>query len=171
MAELHGFGDSVSQHVPYLKRIVCRLTRGGQFADDIVQQTVLKALVHADQFRFESSLKTWLTSIATNEIYQVYRSKWRTCVVPLGTETLEIERSRSLQLKDDSYEDKERDTLVRYAVSRLPGPYRCVVELCDLQELPVQQAAQQLGVTASAVKTRLHRARKKLRPLLARLRL
>jgi DNA-directed RNA polymerase specialized sigma24 family protein len=63
----------VAQYLPYLDRFVGYLTRRDQMAEDIVQQTVLQALMHADQFRFESSLKAWLTSIATNEVRQAYR--------------------------------------------------------------------------------------------------
>ena len=42
-------------------------------AEDVVQQTVPEVLMHVDQFRFESTLKIWLTSIAINEVYQAYR--------------------------------------------------------------------------------------------------
>ena len=60
------FANSVARHLPYLKRIARRLTQYGSLTEDLVQQTRLKALVHADQFRCESSLKTWLTSMARN---------------------------------------------------------------------------------------------------------
>jgi DNA-directed RNA polymerase specialized sigma24 family protein len=56
--------------------------------EDIVQEIMLKALAHAEEFRFESSLKTWLVSIAMNEVRQVYRCKWRTRSVPLIAEDL-----------------------------------------------------------------------------------
>ena len=67
------FADRVAQHLPFLSRFVGSVMRGDQRAEDIVQQTVLKALTNADQFRFESSLKTWLVSIALNEARQAYR--------------------------------------------------------------------------------------------------
>jgi DNA-directed RNA polymerase specialized sigma24 family protein len=49
------FGNCVAQHLPYLHRMVRGLTRGDPMTEDIVQQTILKALVHADQFRLEST--------------------------------------------------------------------------------------------------------------------
>jgi RNA polymerase sigma-70 factor (ECF subfamily) len=163
------FANSVAQHVPYLNRIVRGLTRNDPMTDDIVQQTVLKALVHADQFRFESTLKTWLTSIAMNEFRQVYRCKWRTCSVPLTTETLEGDGSPQMDSASSSYQATERGALVRQAVSRLPESYRSVVELCDLQGLPLREAAARLQLTLAAVKTRRQRARKKLRPFVVNL--
>jgi RNA polymerase sigma-70 factor, ECF subfamily len=171
MVKQQNFAECVAQHLPYLNRMVSRMTRGDQMAEDIVQQTVLKALIHADQFRFESALKTWLGSIAINEVHQLYRSKSRTRVVQLITETLDVNRCHPVELPKDAYEAKERDVLVRHAVSQLPESYRSVVELCDLQRLPLSEVARKLGLTVPAVKTRRKRARLKLRPLVANLKL
>jgi RNA polymerase sigma-70 factor (ECF subfamily) len=171
MAEQQNFADSVAQHLPYLNRMVSGMTRGDQMTEDIVQQTILKALIHADQFRFESALKTWLGSIAINEVHQLYRSKSRTHVVQLITETLDVNGFHPVELPKDTYEGKERDVLVRHAVSRLPESYRSVVELCDFQHVPLNEVARKLGLTVSAVKTRRRRARLKLRPLVANLKL
>lgn len=157
------FANSVAQHLPYLTRMVRGLTRNDAITEDIVQQTVLKALIHADQFRFESTLKTWLTSIAMNEFRQVYRSKWRTCSVPLTADTLERKPSSDFDSPGLNYQVSEREMLIRKAVARLPGPYRSVVELCDLQSLSLREAAARLRLTVPAVKTRLKRGRQKLR--------
>lgn len=169
MAEQQNFADNVAHHLPFLNRIVCRLTRSRQMTEDIVQETILKALIHADQFRFESTLKTWLASIAINEVHQVYRSKWRTRSVPLITENLDEDRYHAAGFSMDTHEAKERDRIVRQAVSRLPQSYRSVVELCDLQHVPLDDAASKLGLSLSAAKSRRHRARQKLRPLVAKL--
>jgi RNA polymerase sigma-70 factor (ECF subfamily) len=163
------FADCVVQHLPYLKRMVRGLTRNDPMADDIVQETMLKALAHADEFRFEATLKTWLTSIAINEVRQLYRCKWRMCAVPLIAGDLESEQSPQVDSSRPSYQAAERDALIRQAVSQLPESYRSVVELCDLQRLPLQEAAARLRLTVAAVKTRRQRARKKLRPLVAKL--
>lgn len=159
--------DCVVQHLPFLNRMVRGLTRSDPMSDDIVQQTILKALAHADQFRLESTLKTWLASIAINEIRQIYRCKWRTHSVPLLTENVESDRFRSVESLNAGYQAREREVLVRKAVSSLPEPYRCVVELCDLQCLPLKKAASRLGLTLAALKTRRQRARRKLWPLVA----
>jgi RNA polymerase sigma-70 factor (ECF subfamily) len=163
------FGNCIVQHIPYLNRIVRSLTRGDPMTDDIVQQTMLKALAHADQFRFQSTMKTWLTSIAVNEVRQAYRCKWRKHSVSLMTENLEDDRSPRLENPNQVYQAREREALIRQAVSRLPESYRCVVELCDLQLLSLQEAAARLRLTLSAVKSRRHRARRELRPFFVKL--
>ncbi|HEX4164371.1 MAG TPA: RNA polymerase sigma factor [Bryobacteraceae bacterium] len=132
----------------------------------MVRQTILKAITNAHQFRFESALKTWLTSIAVNEVRQVYRSNRR--AVPLITEDLSVHRCSLLGRPKDPFEAKDRAILVRHAVSGLPQIYRSVVELCDLQCLPLKQAARELGLSLSAVKSRRYRALKKLRLIVAK---
>lgn len=125
--------------------------------------------MHVDQFRLESTLKTWLTSIAINEVYQTYRFAGRRRAVPLTTETLDVNRCQRLDASTNTYEAREQELLVRNAVSQLPEMYRSVVELCDLQCVPMKKAALQLGLALPAIKTRRHRARQKLRRLAANL--
>jgi len=138
--------------------------RGDQSAEDIVRQTVLKALTNADQFCFESSLKTWLVSTAMNEARQVYRCGWHRRTVPLMTENVDF--VPFLESSDNTYQVDERAVVVRKAISRLPQTYRCVVELCDLQRVSLREAGRQLGLTLSAIKSRRHRAKQKRLPLL-----
>jgi RNA polymerase sigma-70 factor, ECF subfamily len=171
MAEQQSFAERVAQHVPVLTRMVRTLVRGDQMAEDIVQQTVLKALLNAGQFRFESTLKTWLTSIAINEVNQAYRCCWRRRALPLVPETLDLDRCQRADLPQHAYEAAERDLLVRHAVSRLPHRYRSVVELCEFQCLPMKEAARKLGLTLPAIKSRRHRARRQLLRLVANLKL
>ena len=135
----------------------------------IVQQTVIKTLTNADQFRFHSTLKTWLISIAINEVRQTYRSGWHRRAVPLIAETIDVLRVQDVGLPDNAYEANERSLLLRDAVSRLPWIYRSVVELCDLECLPMKEAARRLRLTLPALKTRRHRARHKLLRLLCKL--
>jgi RNA polymerase sigma-70 factor, ECF subfamily len=169
MAEQQNFGDCVTQHLAFLTRMVRSLVHGDPIAEDIVQQTVLKALMNAGQFRFQSAVKTWLTSIAINEVRQAYRCRWRKRAVPLVTENFDMERWPRVEFPHHILEAEERDRLVRHAVSRLPQIYRSVVELCDLERVPLNEAARRLELTLPAVKSRHHRARQKLRLLMAKL--
>jgi RNA polymerase sigma-70 factor, ECF subfamily len=158
------------QHIPFLRRVVSRLVQEHEMADDIVQQTMLRAAMNAHKFRFESSLKTWLTSIAINEVRQAYRCSWHKRNIPLTAEDIDFISSQTLESSSNGYQAKERDNLVRMAVSRLPQEYRCVIELCDLQQVPMREAAKQLALTIPALKSRRHRAKQKLMPLLKHLR-
>jgi RNA polymerase sigma factor (sigma-70 family) len=138
------FAEDIVGHLPLVQSVVFKMMRGDQAAEGVVQQTMLKSLTCSAQFRFESSLKTWLTTIATNEVYQVYRSKrWRSRAAMLVKENFNCRQDDSTE---KGYEAQERDRLVRHAVSKLPHPHRCVVELCILQQSSLQKSAQALWV-------------------------
>jgi RNA polymerase sigma factor (sigma-70 family) len=103
MSKQPNFADCVAQHLPFLTRVVRSVMRGDQMAEDIVQQTVLKAVINADQFRFQSALKTWLVSIAINEARQAYRCGWHKRAVPLITENIDLIRFQPPEFSDNNY--------------------------------------------------------------------
>jgi RNA polymerase sigma factor (sigma-70 family) len=168
MTDQQTFAEDIAQHLPFLRRFVSRLTSSHELTEDIVQQTMLNALMHAGQFRQESKLRSWLAAIARNEVRQVWRSSRRTCAVPLVSEK-GIAAACVSELPLDDYEVRQREIFVRGAVSRLGDTDRPVVEMCDLQLLSANEAARRLGITVLALKGRRHRARRKLRHLLRHL--
>jgi len=168
MTDQETFADEVAQHLPFLRRFVSRLTSSHDLTDDIVQQTMLNAIIHGAQFRHDSKLTSWLAAIARNEVRQLWRSSWRTCAVPLVSERALAAACLS-ELPPDEYEIRQREILLRGAVSRLGARDRSVVEMCDLKSLPADEAARRLGITVVAVKGRRHRARRKLRQFLRNL--
>ena len=158
------FVSNIAAHLPYLRRLAYRLTRGDAMSEDVVQQTLLKALTHCRQFRFESALKSWLFTIAVNEARQMYRSSRRTEVLS----TLDTVGATGANPESD-YAARERAAAVRDAVARLPDRYRAVIELYDLQLLPLHEVAARLSLPPQLIKLHRHRARRKLRPIVERL--
>src|SRR5271168_3001069 len=69
--------DEIVQTLPQLKAVACRIARDRSLADDLVQETVLRALVHADQFRPGTNLKAWLATILRNSYFTVKRGEKR----------------------------------------------------------------------------------------------
>ena len=130
-------------------------------AEDVVQQSVLRALSHLGQFRGEASFKTWLNAIAINEVLRSLRGRAVACVQPLH-------KSPAAHLADPSSsphvqcEQKEKAERLHKALIRLPEKYRLVIQLRDLGELSIAETARSLSLTSSAVRTRHHRARKLL---------
>ena len=122
-----------------------------QLAEDAFQETLIKAWKKWDEFRGESSVKTWLMRIAINTCRDVLRSGWfRTMRRSQPVETL-------FDLAAEG--DLQEETAVRDAVLRLPGIYREVILLhCD-QDMKIREIAKALGVSENTVSTRLRRAR------------
>ena len=130
----------------YLARVSGDLT----VAEDLAQETFLRAFAGALTYREQASPRTWLFSIARNVLASHYRK-----------------RREDLSAADDLEVAVDTDPLqrlsVEQALARLPLPAREVLVMCDLLGFEPIQAAPLLGVSANALRVRLHRAREQFR--------
>jgi RNA polymerase sigma-70 factor (ECF subfamily) len=158
-----------SHELPYrdqLYRTALRLTRSAEDAEDLLQETFLKAFRYYDRFTEGTNLKAWLFRIMKNAFINSYRkAKLRPYHVEFddlrdGADD-EAETSREL-CPEDVLSDREIDPEVRDAVLALPHDYRMAVLLVDLQEFTYQEVADYLGVPVGTVMSRLYRGRKRL---------
>lgn len=144
-----------------------------QDAEDVAQETVLKALKALHTFRAESKFSTWLVSIAINEA----RARLRHARV-LQFESIDEtppEESRFApavitdwrEVPSQALERKELRELLQSAVASLPEIYREVLLLRDVEEFSIAETAAALGVSDGVVKTRLLRARLMMQKILA----
>jgi RNA polymerase sigma-70 factor (ECF subfamily) len=143
-----------------------------QDAEDVVQQTFLSILEHLDTFREESSVATWVLRIATNHALKILRKRRGLPTVSLD---LSADRDDEARLPHPVYIAQWRDApevlaqraevrhLLEQAAADLDDKYRLVFILRDVEGLSVRETAEALGLTESAVKVRLLRARLMLR--------
>ena len=148
-----------------------RILRDEDEARDAVQEAYLLAFRALPRFAGESRVSTWLHRIVVNAaLMRIRRRKARPeePIEPLlptfradghATETFREWRDGA----DALLAQRETGELVRRAIDGLPESYRVVLVLRDLEELDTRETAERLGVTANAVKIRLHRARQALR--------
>ena len=123
---------------------LCILYLGDRhLAEDAFQETFVKAWKKRDDFRGESSVRTWLTRIAINTCRDMLRSGW----------------FRTMRRSQATDEDIQEEAAVRDALTRLPGLYREVVLLHYDQGLKIREIAKALGLSQNTVSTRLRRAR------------
>ncbi|HMU95323.1 MAG TPA: sigma-70 family RNA polymerase sigma factor [Elusimicrobiota bacterium] len=139
-------------------------------ADDVVQDTLLVALKKVKDFRGDSSLGTWLFRVASNLCWMRLRKKRRRATDPLPEGPEGESRSRGPWASTDPLDDpaaRARRNELRRAVGRalmeLPADERAVVVLSDVREMKNEEIAGRLGLTVAAVKSRLHRGRRRLR--------
>ncbi len=160
---------------PYERQVylsALAILRNEADAEEAAQESLLKAFTHLHQFRFEAKFSTWLISISINEARQKIRSSAK-----IRTESLDAEpedQSFSPAVLADwkevplvCLEQMELRHVLRGAVADLPDIYREVFTARDIDGLSVNDTAQVLGITAAAVKVRLHRARMMLQRRLA----
>ena len=155
------FGELVAPHLLSLTRFARMRLRNDVEAEDAVQQAVLQAFHNLGQFRRQASFKTWISKITSNEILHVRRDKAVASVTPLHQSSVDrLADPRSLP--DMQLQKRQEAASLHRALRRLPEKYRLIIELRDLRELSIAATARSLSLTASAVKTRHHRARKLL---------
>jgi RNA polymerase sigma-70 factor (ECF subfamily) len=153
-----------------------RLLRNEDDAREAVQDAFLQAFRAIASFRAEARLSTWLHRIVVNAALMRLRSAGRRPEVAIGDllpqfteEGGHAESIRPLPVSlDEALECAQIRARVRACIAQLPGQYRAVIMLRDIEELSTAEAATQLGISENAVKIRLHRAHQALRTLLAR---
>ncbi len=147
---------------PMLYRLTRRHLETDEQAHEIVQQTFFKLHGARNDFRLDSRLRPWITTIAMNLV----REHWRRRKRRHHTEFLD-ERRAAPTPEFMPIEEERRAKRLREALATLPDSQREVVELHWFQELQFAEVARIVGSTEGAVRVRAHRAYTKLKGLLA----
>ena len=150
------FRELYRRHTPRLYQLVLRLVESEHDAEDIVQETWIRAAEAAANFRWESAFATWLTGIAVNRFRELLRkrNRWPS----LALDQVAEPESRAEHVG-------ERIDLER-ALSLLPVGYRTVLVLHDLEGYRHEEIAEQLGIAPGTSKSQLFHARRYVRTLL-----
>lgn len=156
----------VDQHQEPLTRLVVRLLGWNDraAADDLVQEVFVRAIESRQQFNGTATLTTWLTRIAINQCRAHVRKQQRRRVLLRWWHA--TSNGRHQHPATQPTEQQETAEHVRDAVASLAPNYREVVVLYYLQQLPIEQVADLLGIKPGTAHTRLSRARNELRKLL-----
>ena len=163
------FARLVEANYEMVYRLAIKMLNDSQDAEDVLQETFLKALKGLKNFDGRSSLSTWLYRIATNEALMVLRRKKPDMIStdePVETEEGEQEPIQIVdwgRLPEDELMTAEAQHYLDKAIDRLSPSLRAVFVLRDLQGLSTQEAGDVLNLSETAVKTRLSRARLRLR--------
>ena len=159
------------EYMPQLYGAAMRMTRNPSDAEDLVQETYLKAYRGFGGFQQGTNLKAWLYRILTNTFINSYRSKKRR---PDETELDEIEdlylyrrlggleAAQAGRSAEDELMDWFTDTEVKDALEALPEQFRLAVLLADVDGFSYKEIAEILDIPIGTVMSRLHRGRKAL---------
>ena len=163
------FALLVEGYSPMIYRLGLKMLNNPQDAEDILQETFIKAYKHISKFDGRSSVSTWLYRIATNEALMSLRKKRPNTVSFDMPSTYESEPQEPLQIVDwcclpeEEYLSAEGRLRLDEAAGRLPESLRIVFVLRDIEGLSTRETAEVLDISEMAVKTRLSRARLRLR--------
>ena len=167
------FHDLIRPHERSVYMVALSLLQNEADAEDAAQEAFLNAFRNLSKFRAESRFSTWLIRIALNEARSKRRQKKAMKTESLDAGSEEDGHVPPAILRDwrevpsESLERMEVRQMIQLAVAELPGIYREIFLLRDVEELSVNESAEALGVSIASVKVRLHRARIMLQKTLA----
>src|SRR5574337_201107 len=169
--DTQAFEDLVRRHECRVFRTALALIGNVEDAEEALQDTFLSVYQHMGEFRRDSRFTTWLTRIAMNAALQKLRRRRDTVSLddPAATEVEFMPRRFEIwhENPEQLYAAREIRRIVEEAIAVLPPAYRVVFVLRDVSEMDTVEAAEVLGLTISALKSRLLRARLMMRETLA----
>ena len=169
------FGELVHRYEGKIFRLAQHVTQNREDAEDVLQETFMKAYEHLDQFQGNSKFYTWIVRIAVNQALMKLRKRKsdRSVSIDEGIDTGEDTVTREIATWDENpeqqYSREELNTILDDAIQGLAPTYRTVFVLRDVEEMSTEETAEALGLSIPAVKSRLLRARLQLREKLTRL--
>ena len=172
--DAEAYGQLVRRYQSKIFRLAQHITQNREDAEDVLQETFLKAYEHLDQFQGNSKFYTWIVRIAVNQALMKLRRRKNDKSVSLdetidtGEDTIVREIAAWDENPEQQLSREEMGGILDTAVESLEPPYRSVFVLRDIEELSTEETAEALELSVPAVKSRLLRARLQLREKLTR---
>jgi RNA polymerase sigma-70 factor (ECF subfamily) len=152
------FGSEIAAHLPRLRRYARALVHNPAQAEDLVQDTMVRALEKAHLFQHDTNLRGWLVTIMHNEHVNAVRRGFRAPFMVSDEAIAELSRPETQEAPVELNE-------IRRAVGRLPYEQREALILHWLQGLKYEEVARRLNLPLGTVQSRISRARKALRAM------
>lgn len=162
------FNEEIIPHLDALYNFGLRLTSDPNDAEDLVQDTIVKAYRFFSSYEKGTNAKAWLFRILKNSYINNYRKKSKKPQevdydeVASFYETIRADRTESSDLEDKMFRELIDDDLTR-ALEKIPEDFRTVVLLCDVEDFTYEEIANMLDVPIGTIRSRLHRGRNLLK--------
>ena len=172
--DARAFAELVRRYEGKIFRLAQHITQNREDAEDVLQESFLKAYEHLDQFQGQSKFYTWIVRIAVNQALMKLRKRKTSKAISIDEQidTGEDTVAREIAAWDPDpevrYSREELSQILDSAVQSLAPSYRAVFVLRDIEELSTEETAEALNLSIPAVKSRLLRARLQLRDKLTR---
>ena len=159
------FVELSKRHSRRVLHKIYRITNNWQDAEDVLQESLMRAFVHLHTYECRASFSTWLTRIAINTALMLLRKKKGALRSTSDGNLYDIAQSEMLELRDhrdnpeQHYARRQRASILSGAMLRLRPESRRILELQQAGELTTREIAESLGISEPAVKSRLLRAK------------
>lgn len=165
------FQQEFMPHIQALKTFAFHLTYNEEDADDLIQETYMKAFKFMDKYEEGTNAKAWLFKILKNAYINEYRKKvkapQKVDVADVGmVQPADNANDRlNADLRDDIYVNEMGDEVTR-ALDQLPEDFRTVILLCDIEGFSYEEMSKIIDIPIGTIRSRLFRARNALKELL-----
>lgn len=172
--KLCAFLAAAEKHRSRLLWLAKRITNSHEESEDVVQHALLKAFVNLSKFRGDSQMSTWLCAIVQNTAREHMRRQRGRMMLPLEYvpdeegETTAHDFPDPSETPEEMLAIKERQEMVRSAMSTLTSNHRVALQLCVMDDVPYLHAADMLDVSLSSMKSRVFRGKQLLKVAVAR---
>ena len=163
------FATLCQRHAPQLLRTTYRITRNREDSEDSVQDALLRAFVHLNDFDGRSSFATWLTRIAINSALMNLRKKRTSREIAIagpddfGADSKVYDIADHAPNPERRFAQHEKERILKNAINNLRPTLRQVVEMKQLQERSMREIAEAMSISVAAAKARLFHAKLALR--------
>lgn len=170
--DIESFEQLIAEHQKRVFNIAFRMLGNSEDANDVTQEALVKAYRGIKNFKGRSSFSTWLYTIVNNTCIDFIRKNKKTNIVYLDREYETGEGTYKIQLSDNGdtpeqlFEKREVQRLVRKSISELSYDYRKIIILRDIEDFSYREIAQILDCPEGTVKSRISRARNKLKAII-----
>jgi RNA polymerase sigma-70 factor (ECF subfamily) len=162
----------VTRYGPRIFRLAQNITRNREDAEEVSQDSFARAFLHVDSFRGDSRFYTWLARIAINQALMKLRTRRRefqyVCPDTREDTQFRAEVADDAPTPEQQYSQKELQRILASAMEELPLASREVLQLREVEERSTAETARILGLSISAVKSRMLRGRQRLRQALTK---
>ncbi len=165
-----GFEETALSHLDELYAMALRYTKKEKDAEDLVQETLIKAYTNWDRFEKGTNCRAWLLTILKNTFINKYRRKKKEREILNADDLRPIEQNFFSRDRTDFYDSPEKETLhksftpeIQVAFHNLSAEFRQVVILADLNDFSYKEIAHILDIPVGTVMSRLFRGRKMMR--------
>lgn len=162
------FNEEIIPHLDALYNFGLRLTSDPNDAEDLVQDTIVKAYRFFDSYEKGTNAKAWLFRILKNSYINNYRKKSKKPQevdydeVASFYESIRAERTETSDMEDKMFRELIDDDISN-ALDQIPEDFRTVVLLCDVEDFTYEEIANMLDVPIGTIRSRLHRGRNLLK--------
>ncbi|MBI4591566.1 MAG: sigma-70 family RNA polymerase sigma factor [Candidatus Rokubacteria bacterium] len=160
------FQRQTLQHLNALYNLAVYLTRNGAEAEDLVQETYLRAFRFSHRFQAGTHLRAWMFQILRNTFLTFYRHRERE---PAFLDEGNLEGGKEAMFHNVPQRDRaalEAEADLGRALAQLPEEFRTILLLAEVEGLPLEEVAQIMGCPVGTVKSRIFRAKERLRGFL-----